>query len=267
MLDVAPGLNHESGEQLPSSWRPSRVALLAHWSLDPVVSLSVSSLVGQLREQGYDVVVVSASEARGALQWRPEYLSPTAVYRRSNVGYDFGSWAAGLAAFPGIARAERALLVNDSMLGPFTSIKPIVTSFESSASAVWGLVDSTQRGYHVQSHFVGYQDGCLAEPPLASFWRDIRVESDKQDIIDNYEIGLGTLIAAAQLGTSVCFPSALVVAEGDNPTIQGWRRLLLHGFPFVKREILLRPHEVLQDGDHVYDVVRTMFNTDVRGWL
>lgn len=39
------------------------------------------------------------------------------------------------------------------------------------------------------------------------------------------------------------------------------------GFPFVKREILLRPAPVMTDADQVEDVVRSTFGADVREWL
>lgn len=264
---MAPALRLESGVPTAADHLPERVALLVHWSDQSQVSLSVCRLVDELRHREYDVIVVSAAEVEGNLLWRSEYQHPTAVYRRPNIGYDFGSWAAGLAAFPDIRRAEHVLMLNDSLLGPFAPLDLIIDDFESAHADVWALVDSTQRGLHVQSHFVGYRGGCLARPPLAEFWRDIRVERTKQDIIDNYEIGLGALIRRSGLLVRVCFPWSAVVADGDNPTIQGWRRLLLKGFPFVKREALLRPHEVLQDAEDIGPVVRELFGQDVWEWV
>ena len=240
---------------------------MVHWSDRHRVSLSTCTLVDQLRNLGYEVVLVSAAEVDAPLGWTSGLRLPTAVYRRPNVGYDFGSWACGLAALPGIARADFALMLNDSLLGPFAPLDEIIAHFEATSSGVWALVDSRQRGPHLQSHFVGYRAGVLARPPFQSFWRSIRVEPTKQDIIDNYEIGLGTLVARSGLPVSTCFPSELVVAEGDNPTIQGWRRLLLKGFPFVKREALLRPHEVLQDAEDIPGVIRDMFGQDIWGWV
>ena len=144
--------------------------------------------------------------------------------------------------------------------------KSLKTS-KHSTTDVWGLVSSSQEGWHLQSHFVGYRNGCLAREPLAGFWRSIRVERDKRDIIKNYEIGLGRLIQTSGLSVEPATPGTLVVAEGDNPTIQGWRRLIALGFPFVKREILLSPASVMTDADQVEDVVRPTFGEDIREWL
>ena len=256
----------EAGE-IDDGWAPERVVLLVHWSTAKEVSRSTRVLVDQFRRLDYEVVLVSASQVPERLEWSGPYLRPTAVYRRDNVGYDFGSWSAGLHALPMLSRAPNLLLVNDSMLGPFAPIDSLIADFEASSAEIWGLVSSSQEGWHLQSHFVGYRNGCLSRGPLAGFWRSIRVEREKRDIIKNYELGLGRLTRAAGLSVQACYPGDLVVSAGDNPTIQGWRRLIALGFPFVKREILLRPASVMTDADHVEKVVQQTFGENVWEWL
>ena len=83
------------------------------------------------RSLAYRVVLVSAAESQQDLRWRIGFQPPTLIYRRPNIGYDFGSWAAGLDALPAIARAPYVLFVNDSMLGPFSPDDEIVKDFEA----------------------------------------------------------------------------------------------------------------------------------------
>lgn len=267
VVSVSESPRLESGPAVSSWPNPGSVAILAHWSQRPIVSRSVSESARQFVERGYRVAVCSSCESAAPLEWPHGLPAGVAVYRRPNVGYDFGTWASMLHAFPALKSLRHVLLLNDSMVGPFAAIAPILERFEQDDSAVWGLVSTTQDAPHFQSHFVGYRNGVLNHPALAAFWRDIRVEPTKRDLILRYEIGLSPVLAAAGLPTAAGFPWDLVVNEGQNPTSLGWRRLLHWGFPWVKREIVLRPPPEVPDGPDVRDVVRGMYGEDVLEWV
>lgn len=228
-------------------------------------------LVAQLAGFGYDVVVSSACDAPEPLKWShvpsDADLARVSVYRRPNVGYDFGSWAQALDTFPRLRDAQVTLLVNDSLLGPFRPIAPVLAELEADSNPVWGLVSTTQDAPHLQSHFVAYRDGVLHHPRLRRFWSGIRVQPTKRDLIESYEIGLARQLRRGHLSIGVGFPWQRVVGPGANPTSQGWRRLLLWGFPFVKRELVVRPPSEVADVADVPPVVRDMFSQDVMEWV
>jgi hypothetical protein len=248
-------------------WIPDRVALLASWSPASQQTKSLNRLVRGLSSNGYEVLVVSACEVPGILTWPEGLPDGVTVLRRPNVGYDFGSWAAGLHAFPGIASANRCLLLNDSMVGPFRPLDQLLQRFEAAEADVWGLVDTAQDAYHFQSHFVGYRDGALRDPTLRRFWGGIRLQPTKRQLISRYEIGYMRVLRRAGMRLGVGFPWQDVVVQGGNPTSAGWRRLLLRGFPWIKREIVLRPPPEVPDGDDVAAVVRQLFDEDVTTWV
>ena len=130
----------EAGPKLDAGYAPRRVAVVAHWAAVPTVSRSVEVLVGELAAAGYDVIVSSAAECSGPLQWRD--LPPeVSVFRRPNLGYDFGSWAQILELLPRVRSAEVALLVNDSLVGPFRPLAPLLAQMEADSAPVWGLVE------------------------------------------------------------------------------------------------------------------------------
>jgi hypothetical protein len=267
VVSVAPPPALEAGPGV-HTWDPGGTAvILVHWSEGGQVSRSVSESLKQFVCRGYQVAFCSSSEAPGPLQW-PHGLSPqVSVYRRPNIGYDFGSWASMLHAFPQVRRAARVLLVNDSMVGPFASLDPILERFEAEECDVWGLVSTTQDAPHFQSHFIGYKNDALSSPGLLKFWDDVRIEPTKRDLILRYEIGLYPVLQEAGLRTAVGFPWELVVGMGQNPTSLGWRRLLLWDFPWVKREILLRPPPEVPDGGDVRKVVLSRFGHDPLEWV
>lgn len=267
VVDVAAAPVLESGPAVGSWGTSEAVVIMVHWADRPRVSRSVSESVRQFSERGYRVAVCSSAEGTGRLEWIHGLSPDVAVYRRPNLGYDFGSWASMLHAFPQLKKAPRVLLVNDSLVGPFASIVPILDRFEADDCDVWGLISTSQDAPHFQSHFVGYKGGVLSDGPLAGFWDDVRIEPTKRDLILRYEIGLWPLLQSASYRMATGFPWDLVVNLGQNPTSLGWRRLLQWGFPWVKREIVLRPPPEVPDGPQVRRVVLDMFGEDVLEWV
>jgi lipopolysaccharide biosynthesis protein len=256
----------EGPDPFGPAWAPERVAVLAHWSPTAQLSRSVDALVGALRAVDYDVVVVSACEEPGPLRWpggRPERVL---VLRKPNIGYDFGGWSVALELLPSITAAPWAILANDSLVGPFAPLDDVLAGFHGARADVWSLTDTTQFGHHLQSYFLGFRGGVLAEPALHRFWADVRIEPTKDDVIHRNEIGLSRLLRREGYVVQAAFPHSLVVGDGENPTIRGWRPLLERGFPFVKREILRDP-SVAPGGSAVREVVARTYATEVREWL
>ena len=279
-----PKVHVEGVDRLAGCSSPARVAVIAHWAPDSTVSRSVAELTRVLSANEYWVVVVSTAEGAGPLEW-PEPQPPgVTILRRPNAGYDFGSWATALDRYPVVAGADQVLLMNDSLAGPFEPIDDLLAQFRDSRADVWGLTDTTQFGDHLQSYCLGFKNQTLREAPLARFWRGIRVESSRDDVIWRYEIGLSRLLHRERYTLDVAIHYSSVVREGQNPTIIGWRRLLDTGFPFVKRQLLRSPEgpmalaarrlaravvpgEVAPDGDQVREELKRRYGVDVDDWV
>jgi lipopolysaccharide biosynthesis protein len=244
----------------------ARVAVVAHWSIDRQVGRSTSELIRSLLGHGYQVVLVSAAEGDEPLAWPDSCPSQVSVLRRPNIGYDFGSWATALDRYPAIAASPCVLFLNDSLVGPFQPFDQLLERFHDSAADVWGLTDTSQYRHHLQSYCLGFRGGVLREAPLAAFWRGIRQERSRDDVIWRYEIGLSRLLDHERFVAEAAIPYRRVVRDGQNPTILGWRRLLDEGFPFVKRQLLREPH-VAADATRVPEELRRRFGVDVEDWL
>jgi lipopolysaccharide biosynthesis protein len=244
-----------------------RVALIAHWAPSARASRSVSSLVAELQSVGYRVIVSSACEAPEFLAFSDRVdVDELVVVRRPNVGYDFGSWSVALRLMPEIAVADRVIIANDSMAGPFVPLGPVLDQFENTPADVWALTDSRQYRLHLQSYFLGFRDGVLSSWPLRQFWARVRDEPDKLQTIWQNEIGLSRLLCEEGYVQTAAFPSGTVVRPGLNPVIVGWRKLLERGFPFLKREILRDP-AVAPDGESAPEVIRRLFGIEVGEWV
>lgn len=256
----------EGADHLGRGGRLARVAVIAHWAPDSRVSRSVAELVHSLRADDYALAIVSTAEGSGPLEWPRSRPAGITILRRPNIGYDFGSWATALDRYPAVSGADEVLLLNDSLAGPFEPIDHLLASFHDSGADVWGLTDTTQFGHHLQSYCLGFKHQTLGAAPLARFWREIRVEPTRDDVIWEYEIGLSQLLHRENYTLDAAIRSSTVVQEGQNPTILGWRSLLDHGFPFVKRELLRRP-EVAPDGDEVRQELKRRYGVDVDDWI
>jgi len=251
--------------EFPSSI--DRAAVLVHFSTSPVLSRSVVALTAELHRAGYFVVISSACESPDPLSW-PDGRIPdrTIVIRKPNIGYDFGTAAVALDLFPGIADAEYVLVVNDSNVGPFSSLEPIIASFENSQADAWALTGSNQHGFHLQSFFLGFR-GILKDPPLQEFWRDIRHFTDKWKVILHYEIGLSRLLTEEGYILDVMYPHSVFRNAGTaNLSANLWLDLLGEGYPFVKREIVLKPW-IEKTAVQIPAVANYFFDEDVYAWL
>ena len=168
----------EGADDLAAATDLERVAVLAHWSGSPRLTQvrdddgDGARRGGIPRRRRQHVRVVGAARLAGID--RPTGLT---VLRRPNIGYDFGSWATAIDRYPVIAEARRVLLLNDSLVGPFATIEPLLAKFHASAADVWAVTDTAQFEYHLQSYVLGFAGQTLREPPLQAFWRDIRVEA------------------------------------------------------------------------------------------
>ncbi len=242
----------------------SRVAVLASYGEIPRVSRSLEEFIRQLDNGGYQVILVRASGDPSPLEWSSP--PPATVLRRPNAGYDFGSWAAVLNTLPAVRRADHVLLVNDSLVGPFASIQPLLDHFEASSADAWGAVMNPQIRLHLQSFFLGFRDGILDDPPLREFWRSVRPQAEKIDYVVKYEIGLNRALWSEAYATQSAHPYGSLGLPRVNPTLDQWRELLHRGFPFIKRALLTDPENPGR-AHQVAAAVKDLYGADVEEWL
>jgi lipopolysaccharide biosynthesis protein len=252
----------------PRVVRGDRIAVVAHWDVGGRVDRSTATLVAELQRGGYVVVVCSTADAPVALRWPAGGLvdpDRIVVLRRPNIGHDFGSWSVALERFPGVPAMRHVILVNASMLGPLQPLQPLIDRFEGSTADAWGLTGSTTITPHIQSYFLGFRNGVLTDAPLARFCADIRPWPDRYELVANTELRLGQLLAEAGYAVEAAFPSDQFGPDGTDPCIHGWRRLLRHDFPFVKRSIFDGRAGLLEAAE-VAAFVERRFGVDLEDW-
>jgi hypothetical protein len=217
--------------------KASRIAVVAQWSKDEVISLSTNVLLSQLIENGFEVLLVSACESSNPLVLEDDVLHRITVVRKPNVGYDFGSWSIGILTFAEIFLAEEVLLMNDSNSGPFGTLAELLNSMKESPYDITGITDSLQHRYHIQSFMMHFKNNSLNHHAMVNFWQNIRSQSNKLDVVLAYEIGLTSRAQGNGLFVGAIYPWNIVVGYWVNSSVKGWERLLDLGYPFIKREV------------------------------
>ncbi len=243
-----------------------RVAVIASYSPTAEITRSLATYAAECVSAGFATAIVRVSDDPSPSAWTSMPTPGVVVFRRANSGYDFGSWAAIMRAFPDALKASTVLLTNDSMAGPFGPLGKLLETAATSTADVWGAVRSEQFMPHLQSYMIAFRGGVLTEPSLRRFWMNLPRTTTKAEIVERYELALSTLLWAEGYSTEALIEGRAIASPGDNPAISAWHTLLEEGFPFVKRQLLREPH-LVPDGDHVPEVVDRLFHTDPYDWV
>jgi lipopolysaccharide biosynthesis protein len=174
-----------------------RVAVLVHFSRRGAFLRYFRYMVEELERSGFAVIIVSNSPKidRKAV----EALLPRCalVLHRRNVGYDFGAWREGILQIPDLAAVDQLLITNDSVFGPLHELDTVLQQFDPATGDVWGVTESFDTRYHLQSYFLLFHRPVLQDEKFLKFWQGMRYIENKRVVIFKYEIGLSQMLVKA----------------------------------------------------------------------
>lgn len=242
-----------------------RVAVLAEFRRGREVRAWALGMAGELAAAGYPCLVVCSRDGAAAVDPPADLPPGVAVVSRGNVRLDFGSWAAALEAYPGIAGARHVLLTNDSIVGPLEAGHPGVGALLQRGESMGAGVFTATRGLtgsdHLQSYWLHF-NSTLGHPAVRSFFSQLPPTRDRPDLIRRYEHGLTRLLLENGIETRWAWDAA---SFGYGPEINPslcWQDLLEAGFPFVKRRVLTHPR-FAAERPRVLHYVREHFGVDL----
>ena len=167
-----------------------RLVLFMHFDSRGVVRQQLLDYMRDLAENGREIVFVT-----NAGKLRPEAMQAlqglcAAIIIRRNIGYDFGAWADAIHEL-GLPRAgtEELILVNDSVFGPLLPLGDVLRRLDYGKAEIWGLTESWQVRYHLQSFFLAFGPAALRSRAFTKFWGNVRPVPAKSYIVKAYEIG------------------------------------------------------------------------------
>ncbi|MEO6511540.1 MAG: rhamnan synthesis F family protein, partial [Nocardioides sp.] len=232
-----------------------RVVLLAEYALSGALRPEALSGAAGWAAAGVPTLVVSARDAWSRSAPPPADLPDgVAVVSRPNVGYDFGSWGAALAAYPELAAKRLVILTNDSLAGPYGPLDDLLARIEASTSDVWAATQNHAPHDHLQSYLLAFRGGVLGREPLRSFFGGVRAQESKRDVVQTYEFGLSAQVEEHGLTYDVGWTKEdLQISPTTDSILGAWPRMLSGGFPFVKRTLLEQ-----RRFDHLHDSIATV---------
>lgn len=169
----------------------AKVVLFMHFDGRGGVRAQLLDYMRELHANGRSVVFVT-----NAGKLKPSALAAlqeicAAVIVRRNVGYDFGAWRDALERL-GLPRAEtqEVIFANDSVFGPISPLGEVLARLDYAKADVWGLTESWQVRYHLQSFFLAFGPAALHSEAFAKFWQGVRPVPVKSYIVHAYEVGV-----------------------------------------------------------------------------
>jgi rhamnosyltransferase len=241
-----------------------RIAIYAHFGESLKIALHVFYFLRELRTLGFEICFVSNSPVSQESQRELSPLCEKFIQRENN-GFDFAMWQAGLAEYD-LSKVEELLLTNSSIIGPLKPLAPLWQNPALKECDFWGLTDNDEHGLHLQSYFLVFRRQVLQSVSFGEFWRSVLPHTDKQQVIQSYEIGLTGWLEKAGFKWRAVFTQARLwslflsrrslrkkigdwyydrALPGRNTTTLLPDLLLECGMPFVKAALLQeRPMQV-----------------------
>lgn len=198
--------------------------------------------VERLIDEGVSVVlIVNFDGELSSFSVEEELLNKlSAVYIRENLGFDFAAWSHCFGLAPPSASVRRAFFINDSIVGPLNSdhYSKVLNWVRKSDKPVLGLTSNPIPEPHFQSYYWVLSSAVLQSPGFIKYFSGFVNYSDKQFVIDHYEVALGRRLQLLGFEFECMFENTASLDGGTNQTVLEWEDLLERGFPFIKKSVV-----------------------------
>ena len=223
-----------------------RVCVLVHFDRKGIVHDFVLYYLRSLRDAGFTIIFVSNASKLDPAGLAAVRALAHSVLRRSNVGYDFGAYKDGISTIPDLSKLEFLLLANDSVYGPFSPIADLLAGIDQGRAQFWGLTDSWEATYHLQSYFLLFGRRAVSHEAFRRFWRGVRYVNSKSYVIRKYEVGLSRSLMKAGMRGAALFSSREAIRHVMDEVNSG--ALVNPALDDDSRKYLKRMHGVIERG-------------------
>ncbi|WP_092173509.1 rhamnan synthesis F family protein [Bosea sp. OK403] len=248
-----------------------------------------------LCDEGFRIIFVSNSTNFGASEVATVQPWCAKIIHRRNVGYDFGAYKDGISSIDDFTAIENLILMNDSVYGPLFPISDTIDRMSMRDVDIWGLTDSWQHDYHLQSYFLCFNRNVLVSSFFREFWRKIPLINYKKSVIRGLEIETSQMFLDNGYKLAAAFPYYALTdrfmgrfplaidpktapfelelaerlrthfATGStvNPTHFFWEMLINDfRFPFIKGELISKNPAAIYGINRWYDKITKLTDYD-----
>ena len=172
-----------------------RIAIFSHYDKHGLIDNYVLYYLEGLKEVCNDIIFVSDCDIDSEQLEKIHGLVLKTIIGRHGE-YDFGSYKRGFFAIQDIDKYDEIVFCNDSCYGPFYDFNEMFDIMTVRNLDFWGITQNHQ-GYcatknhtHVQSYFLVIKKQVFKSPVFEDFMFQIKAETNKINVVINYEIGL-----------------------------------------------------------------------------
>lgn len=192
--------------------RKKKLAIFCSFSPDGYIHESQQSIVSMLGDAGYAVIwihsLAEGMEGESEMDTISNALigSPFFIFKK-NKGYDFGSWYVGYVQIQSyLDMIEELILINDSCFGPVSPFHDLVQRMAQQDCDIWGMSDSFDIQYHMQSFFILLKKHAIESRVLDEFFEQYVMPENKKDIVLKGEIDLSSRFIRRGLKIKAAYP-------------------------------------------------------------
>jgi SAM-dependent methyltransferase len=163
------------------------LAVIAHYHPQGKVTIDLVNLMKHLHQNRVTIVFVSTCLSEISMSRIQRFGT---VIRRDNFGYDFWSYKVGLESVD-TRSFDRILFLNSS----FVTTDPVLLCSDfleaPNETGLRGISISHEFHPHVQSFWVAFEGrDLIRSDAFKAWWQAMTPISDRQEVIQNYEIGM-----------------------------------------------------------------------------
>lgn len=214
-----------------------RAVVFAHYDKDAVIDDYVIFYLKSLKQAVGKVIFVSCNELGSAELSKLDNIADN-IIAEPHSEYDFGSYKRGFEVIKNevLSNYEEIIFANDSVYGPFFPIEDILEQMEEKDCDFWGITKNTYglngKAEHIQSYFITFRKNVFMSNEFINFIGSVKEEKSKNDIVNNYEIGLSEMLYKNGFKDAVYITAYPNIS---NCTIKKWKEVITkYKMPFLK---------------------------------
>ena len=219
----------------------NNLCIFSHFDPDDIIDEYVINYLESINNLEFDIIFVSTSEKLDNIEINKiKFLCKKIIIKKNN-GYDFGSWVVGLDSIRNnISLYDNLIICNDSVYAPLFNLADIFSKMNKRNCDFWGITDSYQHSYHLQSYFIFFKKTLFSSKFFWNFWDNYKLYNKKRNIIKNYEVNLTKYFISNGFKSDVLCPTIDFPDYAKvNTTHNNWKALITkYKCPIIKIELL-----------------------------
>gem|GEM_PF-581673 len=265
---------------LPMKVTQKSLCVFIHYSKYPYIPLSVKIYVDEISKH-FDQVILVTNQRSGEVEISYNKLNISTVFVK-NEGYDLGMFYKVVQTLD-LSAYNQIACINDSNI-LFNQLLPVFDWSSKLQKDFWGLIDSNQRpqfstnqnNYHIQSHFIVFNQRAILKLPaffetlnIQAIFDEKNTKKTRQTVIDKWEIGLSRFLISERLSCASYIDSlsySLLYLSGKqaNVGLKLYPELIRSGYPLIKKKIITKGKwkDIFRSQSYWKNLIRQYGNPD-----